>query len=136
MTTKKRPVGRPTKYNAAVQKKAEYYIENGYEEQDDVVPSRAGLACYLKVNRETLIDWGKKTTKFSDTLKELDQKQERIALSGGLANVFNPTIVKLLLANHGYSEKQQVDNVSSDGSMTPPGKIELVAYDGSANSKD
>lgn len=131
----KKTTGRPTKYCAAIQKKAEHYVESGFEDLEHVVPSRSGLALTLKVTRETLIDWGKKNPVFSDTLKDLDKKQELLALGGGLLNKFNPTIVKLLLANHGYSEKQQVDNISSDGTMTPPGKIELVAYDGSANGK-
>lgn len=38
---------------------------------------------------------------------------------GQLRGDLNSTIVKLLLANHGYSDKVQQDVTSSDGSMSP-----------------
>jgi hypothetical protein len=42
-----------------------------------------------------------------------------LLIDGGLIGDFNPTITKLMLTKHGYSDKQEVDNKSSDGSMTP-----------------
>lgn len=45
--------------------------------------------------------------------------QEKISLTGGLSGEMNSTIVKLLLANHGYSDRVQQDSISSDGSMSP-----------------
>lgn len=119
------PAGRPTKYNKNVQESAEYYINSGFIEQGDVVPSFAGLAVYLGINRSTLYEWCKNHAKFSNTLERLENVQERLALAGGLKSEMNSTIVKLLLANHGYSERQQIDNTSSDGSMKPT-VIEVV----------
>jgi hypothetical protein len=43
--------------------------------------------------------------------------QERKLTNGSLSNQLNPMIAKLMLSKHGYSDK--IDNVSSDGSMTP-----------------
>lgn len=119
--------GRPTEYNADIQAKAEAYAEGGYEACNDVVPSYAGLASYLRVSRQTLYNWGDKNPEFMDTLKDIESEQEKLALSGGLRGDYNPTITKLLLANHGYSDKLQQDHTSTDGSMSPkPTIIELV----------
>lgn len=92
------------------------YIEN-HLEVGDVVPSIAGLSCELMVTRETVHNWARNDKEISDTLAILNQKQERLLTSGGLSSSMNPTITKLMLANHGYSDK--VDNTSSDGSMSP-----------------
>lgn len=114
--------GRPTKYNEQILIDAEFYLEN-YEELGDVVPTVAGLACELKIARETVYDWASKPeySQFSDTVKQIAVIQERKLVSGGLSNTMNAMITKLLLNNHGYSEKTVVDNTSTDGSMTPKG---------------
>tara|TARA_R110000782_G_scaffold171288_2_gene263005 strand:- start:2131 stop:2520 length:390 start_codon:yes stop_codon:yes gene_type:complete len=115
-------MARPTKYNAELLEIAKDYLIN-YEELGDVVPSIAGLACELKIARETIHDWVKHEDKveFSNTVKEIASIQERKLLSGGLSGAMNSMITKLLLNNHGYSEKHVVDNKSSDGSMSPKG---------------
>ena len=46
---------RPTKYNDDIQTKADWYVNGGYLECGDAVPSRAGLACELNVTHQTLI---------------------------------------------------------------------------------
>ena len=46
--------GRPTKYNKEVQEQAEAYLNGGYIERGDGVPSVVGLARYLGVTRSTL----------------------------------------------------------------------------------
>jgi len=48
-------------------------------------------------------------------------------MDGGLGGDLNANLVKLLMGKHGLSEKSSVDQTSSDGSMTPKSKIELVA---------
>ena len=53
-------------------------------------------------------------------------------LSGGLGGAYNAAITKLMLANHGYSEKVQQDNTSSDGSMTPERTIDPTKLSDSA----
>lgn len=118
--------GRPTDYNEEVQAKADAYVNGGFADAGDIVPSRAGLALELGLSRNTLTNWEKHPA-FLSTLERVAHLQERISLNGGLKGDLNSTIVKLLLANHGYSDKVQQDNVSSDGSMTPgPTMIELV----------
>jgi len=118
--------GRPTKYNEQVQEAADAYVDGGFLACGDVVPSRAGLALELCLSRETLTNWERDHPRFLGTLQRLKWLQERISLNGGLKGDMNSTIVKLLLANHGYSERQAVDHQSSDGSMSPT-RIELIA---------
>jgi len=121
------PAGRPSKYNKNIQTQADNYVNGGFADAGDIVPSIAGLAVELGINRQTVYEWRKRHKKFSDTLDRLDALQERLSLNGGLQNKLNSTIVKLLLANHGYSEKHDQNLRSEDGSMSPPTKIEIVA---------
>lgn len=104
------PGGRPVEYNDAILAKAKDYLIN-HESEGDLVPSIAGLADNLKKHRDTLYDWAKKYPEFSDTLDEIETKQHRKLLSGGLKGDMNATIVKLMLHNHGYSDKS--DNTHS-----------------------
>ena len=121
--------GRPTKYSQAMLDKADYYITKGYIEEGDVFPMAEGLACSLGVVQSTLYKWAETHEAFSETLGKLKQKQARVTLNKSLTGEINPTISKLVLHNHGYSDRVQQDQVSSDRSMSPPAKIELVARD-------
>lgn len=112
------PNGRPTKYGPDIQAQADAYLTE-WGELGDAIPSHAGLCCYIGVARSTLYRWRDDFPLFSDTLQAIEVIQERIALNGGLTNTFNATITKLVLANHGYTDKVQQDLTSSDGSMKP-----------------
>lgn len=115
-------LGRPSKYNEELQAKADQYIYD-LKELGHVVPSRAGLCCYLGISRSTSQEWEKTYPDFSVTLQAVGVMQEHLALNGGLAGNLNSTIVKLVLANHGYSDKQELSHSSPDGTMTPPQPI-------------
>ena len=108
-------IGRPTKYNGGVLNKTKEYVLNYYE-YGDVVPSIAGLAMALGVSRETIYAWSKDGDKkeFSDTVRTILANQEKILLKNGLTGEFNPTITKLVLANHGYHDKLQTQVVEQD----------------------
>ena len=112
--------GRPTKYNEQILTDTAEYIEN-HAEYDDLVPSIAGLAFRLKLNKDTIYDWAKQEEKsqFSDMLAQILVKQEKMLLTGGLSADMSGTIVKLMLSKHGYSDSSKTDHTSSDGSMTP-----------------
>lgn len=116
--------GRPTKYNEAMQEKADDYLTT--YQKDSVVPSVAGLSLVLDLSDSTIYDWKAKHPDFSRTLRNIKKKQEAELLNKGLTSEFNATIVKLMLHNHGYSDKVEQDLKSSDGSMKPT-VIELVA---------
>ncbi len=117
-------LGRPTKYDGDMQSKADWYVRS-YKELNEVVPTAAGLCVHLDVNRSTLYEWAAKHPLFSNTLDRINQIQELNLVNGSLANTMNANIAKLMLANHGYSDKIQQDNISSDGTMTPKEPVTL-----------
>ena len=116
--------------------KAKDYLLGGYEEIGNIVPSTAGLCCYLGVGKSTVHDWAKDTpenrlnplkVEFSDTLEAIQTKQEMILINGGLSQQFSGVITKLMLTNHGYSDKVQTDVTSNGESINKPTTIKLVA---------
>lgn len=116
-------MARPTDYNQELLDKAQDYVEN-YDSYGDAVPTIAGLACELDMHRDTLYAWAKDESKkeFSDIFKKVQQAQERKLVNGGLAGGFNPAVTKMMLTKHGYSDKQEIDHSSADGTMSPTGK--------------
>jgi len=89
-------------------KKALDYLENYEEVHGDSIPSVAGLAVSLGVAKSTVYLWKGLHDEFSDTLDRIMTSQERKALNNGINGVFNATITKLVLANHGYSEASTI----------------------------
>jgi len=104
--------GRPTKYSDDILVQANDYLIN-YESDsyNDVFPSVVGLACVLKLSKSTLYEWAKHSDKveFSDTLGQINALQDKILLTKGLLGDFNAAITKLVLTNHGYSDKLEQD---------------------------
>lgn len=118
--------GRPTKFGDDMLEKAYDYLEN-HVTYGDPVPNIAGLADELGICEKTCYNWAEKHPSFLQSLDRLKTKQHRKLLSGGLLNELNATIVKLgLTNNHGYRERTEVDNKSTDGSMTPIQTIERI----------
>ncbi len=99
--------GRPTDYSQEMLEKARDYLID-YEKEGDVIPSVCGLSIYLGKTKKTLYNWSKVHEEFLHTLTMIEGKQENVSLNNGLTNKFNPTITKLVLANHGYTERQEV----------------------------
>lgn len=131
-----REVGRPSLLDEEKLQKAKDYLLGGYEEIGNIVPSTAGLCCYLGVGKSTVHDWAKDTpenrlnplkVEFSDTLEAIQTKQEMILINGGLSQQFSGVITKLMLTNHGYSDKVQTDVTTNGESINKPTTIELVA---------
>lgn len=119
--------GRPTDYNPEILTQAIAYIDSCEDEIRQVVvsegmgglkyqeklkvklPTIEGLARYLKIHRDTVYAWKKLHSEFSDIIEELQQKQAERLLSNGLSGDYNPTIAKVLLTKHGYTDKQEID---------------------------
>lgn len=131
-----REVGRPSLLNKELLEKAKEYLHGGYKEIDNVVPSTAGLCCYLGVGKTAVYEWAKDTpenklnplrVQFAETLEGIQLMQESMLISGGLNQSFSGTITKLMLANHGYNDKVQTD-VTSNGQTIgdKPATINLV----------
>lgn len=104
---------RPTKLTDELAQKAKKYAKDGYLTVDEVIPTIAGLAIYLGVSRSTLYEYKKQDSEFSDTLEMILQNQERLLINRSLTGDFNATIAKLMLANHDYSDKQEIKNTTS-----------------------
>lgn len=110
------PVGRPTKYNDEMQAQADTYVYS-LEDLGHAIPSRAGLCCFLGISKSTSQLWEQEYPEFSATLSSIEVLQEHLALNGGITNKMNSTIVKLVLANHGYSDRQAVDHTTNGESI-------------------
>ncbi len=102
-------LGRPSGYSPEILEKTIEYIEGGYKDHDQIIPSVAGLAVALGVGRQSLYDWSAKeeNADFSYILGALNTHQESVLLNKGLSSEFNPTITKLVLGKHGYQEKAE-----------------------------
>ena len=100
-------MSRPTKYNKHLVQQANDYLTQ--YEVFEAVPTIAGLAVYLDISRETVYAWSADPDKeeFSDICKKLMTKQEFQLINGGIKGEFNPTITKLMLTKHNYSDKQE-----------------------------
>lgn len=131
-------IGRPTKYEGqdTIDKVMEYIeeCENKYEaylvvDKDGVpvkdtdsnkplvhhgflacVPTVAGLGLHLGVGSKTVYNWGEEHEEFLHTLDILQDKQHKMLVENGLSGQYNSNIAKLMLHNHGYSDKKDVDH--------------------------
>mgnify|MGYP003653162388 CR=1 FL=1 len=143
-------IGRPSKLTPEVLALTLAYVSGGFlgEPTNEVVPTIAGLACVLGVARKTIRQWAdrkiddslqddsdeyaKLLNDFSTTVEGLQAKQEFLIARGGLIGDFNPTIAKLMLGNHGYSDKGELDNrlQNPDGSAIVTGFNMVIVEDG------
>ena len=100
---------------------AEDYLVAYQEDDVEVIPTVAGLAKYIGTTKKTIERYrngdGKEDTRLGTMIERIEDIQEIITVSKGLTGAFKPNVVAMILSKHGYSTK--VDNVSSDGSMTP-----------------
>lgn len=115
--------GRPTSYDPEKTLfMVEDYLEK-YQDNNELIPTIAGLALHLGVSRATVNLWDTQDDKkeFSDMLEKIKARQELLLVSGGLGGTMNAAITKLVLSKHGYSDKVETDHTSSDKSMSPTG---------------
>lgn len=121
---------RPTTYTEEMLKDAREYLEV-YQDKGEVVPTVVGLCRHIERSKSIVYDWAKDPGKqdFSDILAQIEECQHIELVNGGLSNIYNSNITKMMLTKHGYSDKQEVDMSSSDGSMTPPAVTYKIADD-------
>lgn len=97
--------GRPSSYTDDVPQKVAEFVKLELEAKN--LPTRAGLANYIGITKETLIRWGEQNKQLSDALSAFDQLQENEVWQRALRGEYNSNIAKLLLYNHGYSERSE-----------------------------
>src|SRR6056297_1200891 len=125
------PAGRPSAHTPELVKAAWSYANGGWQEAGDPVPSIAGLACEIGVHRETLRLWAKdEDNEFFGILNTIAETQERNLVKGGLGGKFNGAITKMMMTKHGYSDRIEQDNTSSDGSMSIQAVLDSIATRG------
>ena len=118
--------GRKSKMKDMLKLSQEYLHKQGYIKNGEVIPSMAGLALYANCSRSSLYNYASSSEEFKDMLELIKARQEVELINKGLKGEFNASIAKLMLANHGYSEKQSIDHQSSDGSMSPQAKEDAI----------
>lgn len=123
------PAGAPTIYEDNFIDKVDEYLEQSQDEWDEFhktrgvasdgyerivkvrLPSREGFSSFIEVSVDALADWEIKYPEFGGALRKIDKEQKQRLMNEGLANNYNPTIVKLLLsANHGMAERTDSKN--------------------------
>lgn len=102
--------GRPTDYTDDMLKLAREYIDDC----PDKVPMVVGLCKYISRAKSTVYRWAKEEGKeeFKDILEEIEENQHIELINGGLDNIFNSAITKMMLTKHGYSDKVEQDITS------------------------
>lgn len=113
-----RKEGRPTKYiPTEIFPKIEGYLNSVNDTQ---LPSIEGLALYLDVNPDTIYEWAKLYTEFSETIKKIAAKQKKQLMEDGMyggKEVNAAMAIFLLKVNHGMNEAptnlQQI-NIGTD----------------------
>src|SRR5699024_8245866 len=112
-------VGAPTKYTSSMPKKAL-----------DIIGSQGKSITQfdrdMRVTRETVYEWARVHKELSDAsqrVKQWSQTHWEDKLESMMYDrEVNAPLAKLYLVNRfGWTDKTQVDNFSSDGSMTPKG---------------
>lgn len=101
--------GRPTEYDGKIVDLAESYLLE--LPKDEKVHSIEGLSDHINIARSTIYKWCKEENKreFSDIVEKILNKQGKTLLNGGLSNIFNASITKLMLTKHGYVDRQETD---------------------------
>lgn len=122
---------RPTKLTPELIERAKAYIDTCSDEivttdkgalayVNVKLPSRVGLAKYIGINNDTLIEWCKEKItdneernfllkQFSEIVKDVDDEQHIRLLNNGLGGLYNPKTNSMILSKHGYSEKIETE---------------------------
>ena len=116
--------GRPTDLTQEVIDSANAYLlscEDTEVEKDEwqrvtyslkvKLPSIEWLARHIKVARSTIYEWRKLETplwrEFSDIIEDILSEQAEKLLNNWLSGDYNPTIAKVILTKHWYTDKSE-----------------------------
>lgn len=112
-------MGSPTKLTPElINKAAEYLVV--FRSEGDLVPTIAGLSCYLGISRSSVYNYKDKSADFLDILEKIEATQEKMLVNGGLSGDFNAPITKMMMTKHGYSDKQETEVTGKDGAELFP----------------
>ena len=93
-----------------------YEYLDSFQDNGGIVPSKQGLALHLGVAVATLFRWENDKSDDKRAIREVIQLtmqlQHEYLVSGGLSSKYNPTITKLMLSKHGYTEADNNQGVT------------------------
>jgi hypothetical protein len=119
-TATKLSTGRPTKLTRELIDKAAGYLGTCV----GVLPTKEGFALYLNISRSTVYEWIELDTplgrSFSDIFENIMAEQGMRLINGGLYGRFNPTITKLMLTKHDYTDRVQTDLTTNGKDLPMP----------------
>lgn len=114
--------GRPTKFNKElIFPQVLKYLSTCGQEQAKL-PSIAGLANYLDVNKDTIFEWSKKYPEFSDYLKKVASQQEETLISASFfgGREVNASLgIFLLKSIHNYNDHNNETNIQNNVMIIP-----------------
>lgn len=106
--------GRPTKYiPEIIYPKIDEYLSTCGRENTEL-PTVEGLANYLNVNKDTIMEWAKVYPDFSVYLKKLSDKQKNQLINDGMyggKEVNSSMAIFLLKAIHGLKDGDGTTNI-------------------------
>lgn len=131
------PAGRPTDCTPELIEQARDYVKDYHVVHGHIIPSAVGLCKVINVARSTIYRWAEEDgSEFKDILEEIKDYQHFDLTSKGLEGKFNPTITKLMLTKHGYSDKQDSTLGNADGQpFKTEGKWEIEFVNATTPSK-
>lgn len=105
-------------YNEAILTKAQKYLDNYSVKHQHPFPSVVGLSRILNIAHSTIKRWRNDDNKieFRATLEKIKDQQHLQLIHKGITGDYHASIVKLMLYNFGYSEKQKLE--TSDNKIT------------------
>jgi len=126
--------GCPTKLTDEAMEKAKSYVIDFTPDDNELLPTVAGLAELLCVSKKTITNWAgrEENAEFLLLFERLMNKQERMLVTGGLGGAYNSVMAKLILTNHGYSDKQEVTGRDGEPLYIPI----IKRFDGTMDEDD
>lgn len=101
---------RPTKLTPKLIEQARKHVDEFNNTVATLLPTIEGLALELGINRDTIYEWEKENTEFSDIVSDLRAKQAQKLIQNSITGRYNASIAKLILSGkHNYVEKSEVD---------------------------
>lgn len=107
-------MGRPKELTKELMEAAEKYVYGEFTATGEIIPTVAGLAFHLGKSKATIYEYRDNDDKFRKIIDLLQARQEAALVNKGLSGDYNPTVCKLLLARHGYSDKAEIEYSGND----------------------
>ncbi len=129
------PAGRPTKLDKKMLERAVEFLDGGWKDGVAVYPGITGMAIYLNLFRDTVVDWENHPEKsdlhkkFSCVVKAVRDLKRYYISQKGLKGELQPRICGILLSQVGIVEKKELNTkgeIEVKGELTLPDPIREI----------